>query len=136
MKLDFKSIGLIVIINFGLLWILDAVGLLAGILEWIGNKVPFTAAIPGFHIGEYLITVPPVAALIAVFAVALVVNFVAFSMAEGFENKKLWTTFLIFAVVSTVLWVAIPQILPLRFGQLAGSAQSLFTGNIPMSVLG
>lgn len=136
MKLDFKDIGLVILINFGLLWVLDAFGLGTLILNWIGDKIPFTANIPSFTIGTYIIAVPPVAALIAVLALSLIVTFVAVSMSEGFQNKKMWGTFLVLAIVSAVIWIIVPQILPLRFGQLAGAAQSVFSGSVPMSVLG
>jgi len=137
MRLDAKDLLLTILISFGLLWVLDAFGLGTAILTWIGDKIPFTAAIPSFTIGTYTIAVPPVAALIATLVLALVVTFVAVAMQEGFQNKKMWGTFLVLAIISAAIWIIVPQILPLRFGQLAGAAQSVFNGGVvPMSVLG
>jgi hypothetical protein len=139
MRLDLKDILLTIVISFGLLWVLDALGIGAAILTWIGDKIPLGSSlpnIPAFKIGEYMITVPSTAALVALLVLSLIVTFVAVAMQEGFQNKKMWGTFIILAIVSMAIWVVVPQILPLRFGQLAGSAQALFTGSVPMSVLG
>jgi hypothetical protein len=139
MKLDLKDIALTIILSFGLLWTLDALGVGAAILGWIGDKIPFGSSlgnVPSFTLGTYTIAVQPVAALIATVVLALIVTFVSVSMQEGFQNRKMWGTFLILAVISAMIWIVVPQIIPLRFGQLAGSAQSLFSGSVPMSVLG
>jgi hypothetical protein len=139
MKLDAKDLLLTIVISFGLLWVLDALGVGAAILGWIGDKIPFGSSlgnVPSFTLGTYTIAVQPVAALIATILLSGIVTFVALSMQEGFQNKKFWGTFAILAIISAVIWVVVPQIVPLKFGQIFGSAQALFVGHVPMSVLG
>jgi hypothetical protein len=136
MKLNFKEIIMTIFLSFGLLWLLDAFGLGTVILNWIGERVPIATSIPSFTIGTYVIAVPAVAALIATVVLAAAVTFIAVSMQEGFQDKKMWGTFAVLAIISAALWIIVPQILPIRFGQLAGAAQAVFTGTVPMSVLG
>ncbi len=129
-SIDFKQILFVLLVSFGLLFALDAVGILDGVVSAIGAKIPINIAIPTIE----GIVFPAVNGLIAIIAVSFISTLIAFAMTEGFEHKKMIGMFVILACVSSIIWIAAPQILPKILQPAAAVAQSLVTGQVPQAI--
>jgi len=125
-KYDFKTIMIMVLVTYAVLFAFS----LIGVLKFVTGLIPITGTV---SVGGY--TYPPLAALIAIVALAVVASLIAAGVAEGIANTKAWDVFFIIAGVSAALWILLPQFLPAGIKWIAGSAQSLFTGVLPQALL-
>jgi hypothetical protein len=133
-RLDIKNLLMTILVSTGLLWALALLGVLDAIIGWISAWIPIDYTIPAQVISGHTLTFPPIAGLVATIAIAFITTLVATAMVSGFQDKKMWTTFAVIAVLVASVWIIVPQILPTSMAVLAGSAQSVFTGTLPQSV--
>lgn len=130
-RFDFKEMMMLLVITIGALWLLEAVGLLSVILGFFASKIPYGGTQIGTIEG---IIFPPLGGLIATIVTAFLVTLISTAIVIGLKDKKVWTTYLILSIVVAALWIIFPQVLPGLLQGAAGSAQSVFTGQLPMSI--
>ncbi len=122
-KLKFKEIFMALILGYGFLWALDAIGLLTLLSNAFGSKLG----------GVELLN--PYVSMMALFAVALLTTFMAVAMSQNIKDKKFLPNVLMLAVVLTLAWVYAPTILPKVLQQFGASAQSMLSSGAPQAIM-
>lgn len=125
-KFSFGMVIKVLLITYALLYVFSLVGVIDAIVLAISKFIPDVS------LGEVEgIIIPPLASIVALLVTTFGLTLAATAISLGLDDEKMWEPYLILALVTTALFIIVPQVLP---GLLKPAAEN--TASVLMSVFG